>query len=43
VGALLSGFAAAHFGPENALALFGFGMLALVAIVAISSNVARME
>ncbi|TFG98626.1 MAG: MFS transporter [Myxococcales bacterium] len=43
VGALLSGFAAAHFGPENALAHFGLGMLALVATVVLSSKVAGME
>jgi MFS family permease len=43
VGALLSGFAAARFGPEHALAIFGLGMLALVGTVALQSNVARME
>jgi predicted MFS family arabinose efflux permease len=43
VGALLSGFAAARFGPEHALALFGLGMLALVASVTLLSNVTRME
>ncbi len=43
IGALLSGFAAARFGPENALAIFGLGMLALVATVTLASGVARME
>ena len=43
IGALLSGFAAARFGPENALALFGLGMLALVGSVALASGVTRME
>jgi predicted MFS family arabinose efflux permease len=43
IGALLSGFAAARFGPENALALFGLGMLALVGSVALLSGVTRME
>jgi MFS family permease len=43
VGALLSGFAASLLGPEHALALFGLGMLALVAAVALLSDVARME
>ncbi len=43
VGALLSGFAAARFGPEQALAIFGLGMLALVGTVALLSNITRME
>jgi MFS family permease len=42
-GALLSGFAAARLGPGDALAVFGFGMLALVASVTLASGVARME
>ena len=42
-GALLSGFAAAQLGPADALALFGAGMLALVALVTASTGVARME
>ena len=43
IGALLSGFAAARFGPENALAIFGVGMLVLVGAVTLSSNIVRME
>ena len=43
VGALLSGFAAARFGPENALAIFGLGMLVLVGAVTLLSNITRME
>jgi MFS family permease len=43
LGALLSGFVAAELGSRTALVIFGAGMLALVALVALASNVARME
>jgi hypothetical protein len=43
LGALLSGFSAAHLGPATALAVSGAGMLALVAAVTLASDVARME
>jgi MFS family permease len=42
-GALLSGLAAARLGPADALAVFGLGMLALVGLVALITDVARME
>ena len=43
LGALLSGFSAAHLGPAAALAVSGVGMLALVGAVTLASGVARME
>jgi MFS family permease len=43
LGALLSGFVAAELGPRTALVAFGAGMLALVGLVTLASNVARME
>jgi MFS family permease len=43
LGALLSGFVAAEFGSRTALIAFGTGMLALVGLVAATSDVARME
>ena len=43
LGALLSGFLAAHLGPAAALAVSGAGMLALVAAVTLASDVVRME
>jgi predicted MFS family arabinose efflux permease len=43
IGALASGFAAAHLGPETALAVSGLGMLALVTAVTLATGVARME
>ena len=43
VGALLSGFAAGELGPRAALLGFGSGMLALVAVVTLATDVSRME
>jgi MFS family permease len=43
LGALLSGFVAGEFGPRAALVAFGAGMLALVSLVTLASDVARME
>ena len=43
LGALLSGFVAGELGPRTALVAFGAGMLALVALVTLASDVARME
>ncbi len=43
LGALLSGFVAAELGPRTALVAFGAGMLALVGVVTLASDVARME
>jgi len=43
LGALLSGFVAAELGPRAALVGFGAGMLALVALVTLASDVVRME
>jgi MFS family permease len=43
LGALLSGFVAAELGPRTALVAFGVGMLALVGVVTLASDVARME
>jgi hypothetical protein len=43
LGALLSGLVAGALGPRTALVAFGTGMLALVGIVALASDVARME
>jgi MFS family permease len=43
LGALLSGFVAGEFGPRTALYAFGAGMLALVGLVTLASDVARME
>jgi MFS family permease len=43
VGALLSGFAAAQLGPRAALVAFGVGMLVLLALVTLASDVSRME
>jgi hypothetical protein len=43
IGALLSGFAAAHLGPGTSLTVSGLCMLALVGAVTLRSDVARME
>jgi MFS family permease len=43
LGALLSGFVAAELGPRAALLGFGAGMLALLALVTLASDVLRME
>jgi MFS family permease len=43
LGALLSGFVAGELGPRAALVAFGAGMLALVGLVTLASDVARME
>jgi predicted MFS family arabinose efflux permease len=43
LGALLSGFVAAELGPRTALVGFGVAMLALVGVVTLASDVARME
>jgi MFS family permease len=43
LGALLSGFVAAELGPRTALVSFGAGMLALLAVVTLASDVAQME
>jgi len=43
VGALLSGFVAAELGPRAALVGFGAGMLALLVLVTLASDVWRME
>jgi MFS family permease len=43
LGALLAGFVAAELGPRTALVAFGVGMLALLALVTLASDVARME
>lgn len=43
LGALLAGFAAGLLGPLPTLLLFGAAMLALVALVATTSSVPRME
>jgi hypothetical protein len=43
LGALLSGFVAGELGPRTALVAFGAGMLALVGVVTLASDVARME
>jgi MFS family permease len=43
LGALLSGFVAAELGPRAALVGFGAGMLALVALVTLASDVSAME
>ncbi len=43
LGALLSGFVAAELGPRAALVGFGAGMLALLALVTLASDVLRME
>jgi MFS family permease len=43
VGALLSGFVAAELGPRAALVAFGAGMLAMVGLVTLASDVVRME
>jgi predicted MFS family arabinose efflux permease len=43
LGALLSGFVAAELGPRTALVAFGAGMLALLSLVTLASDVARME
>jgi hypothetical protein len=42
-GALLSGLVAGELGPRTALVAFGTGMLALVGVVGLASDVARME
>jgi predicted MFS family arabinose efflux permease len=42
-GALLSGFVAAELGPRTALVAFGAGMLALLTLVTLASDVVRME
>jgi MFS family permease len=42
-GALLAGFATAELGPRATLAACGAGMLVLVALVTLASDVARME
>ena len=43
LGALLAGFAAGEFGPRAALLGFGAGMLVLLCIVTLASDVTRME
>jgi len=43
IGALLSGLVAGELGPRTALVAFGAGMLALVALVTLASDVVRME
>jgi hypothetical protein len=43
LGALLSGFVAAEFGPRAALVGFGAAMLLLLALVTLASDVVRME
>jgi hypothetical protein len=43
LGALLSGLVAGELGPRTALVAFGTGMLALVGVVGLASDVARME
>jgi MFS family permease len=43
LGALLSGFVAGELGPRAALVAFGAGMLALVSLVTLATDVARME
>jgi len=43
LGALLSGFVAGELGPRTALVSFGAGMLALVGLVTLATDVARME
>ncbi len=43
LGALLSGFVAAELGPRTALLGFGAGMLLLVGLVTLASDVTRME
>ncbi len=43
LGALLSGFVAAELGPRTALLGFGAGMLALVGLVTLASDVRHME
>ena len=43
LGALLSGFVAAEFGPRAALVGFGAAMLALLSLVTLASDVLRME
>ena len=43
VGALLSGFVAGELGPRAALLGFGTGMLALLAVVTLATDVTRME
>lgn len=43
VGALVSGFVAAELGPRATLVCFGAGMLLLVGLVTLATDVARME
>ena len=43
LGALLAGFAAGELGPRAALLGFGAGMLALLGIVTLATDVTRME
>jgi MFS family permease len=43
LGALLSGFVAGELGPRAALVGFGAGMLVLLSLVTLASDVARME
>jgi MFS family permease len=43
LGALLSGLVAGELGPRAALVAFGAGMLALLGLVTLASDVARME
>jgi hypothetical protein len=43
LGAQLSGLVAGELGPRTALVAFGAGMLALVGLVTLASDVARME
>ena len=43
VGALVSGFVAAELGPRATLVWFGAGMLLLVGLVTLATDVARME
>jgi len=43
VGALVSGFVAAELGPRATLVSFGAGMLLLVGLVTLATDVARME
>jgi MFS family permease len=43
LGALLAGFLAGGVGPRAALVVFGAGMLVLVAVVTLASDLTRME
>jgi hypothetical protein len=43
LGALLSGFVAGELGPRAALLGFGAGMLVLLGVVTLATDVTRME